>query len=101
MIFLLCVRINCGMLGNPIGGLVFTTAFGQLEQLHEWTNFMSSYEFCLRGCKPQPQAPELCQHMYDDLGCMWNMPANYDAGVFEKCQGDSAEVNKSFLMFVT
>jgi hypothetical protein len=24
-------------LGNPIGGLVFSTAFGQLQQLHEWT----------------------------------------------------------------
>lgn len=23
--------------GNPIGGLVFSNAFGQLEQLHEWT----------------------------------------------------------------
>ena len=23
--------------GNPIGGLVFSSAFGQLEQIHEWT----------------------------------------------------------------
>lgn len=73
---------------------MFTSAFGQLEQLHEWTNFMSSYEFCIRGCKPQPQAPALCEHIYDDLGCMWNMPGNYDAGVFEKCLGDSAEVSR-------
>jgi hypothetical protein len=24
-------------LGNPIGGLVFSTAFGALQQIHEWT----------------------------------------------------------------
>ena len=24
-------------IGNPIGGLVFSDAFGQMEQLHEWT----------------------------------------------------------------
>lgn len=24
-------------LGNPIGGLVFSSAFGTLMQLHEWT----------------------------------------------------------------
>lgn len=23
--------------GNPIGGLVFSSAFGELEQIHEWT----------------------------------------------------------------
>jgi hypothetical protein len=23
--------------GNPIGGLVFSSAFGTLEQIHEWT----------------------------------------------------------------
>lgn len=25
------------------------------------------------------------------MGCAWNMPANYDAGVFESCNGDSGE----------
>ena len=63
--------------GNPIGGLCFTSAFRQLEQIHEWTvrlpsrmlyvlpplpfsstlllrfqNFMSDSEFCFRACKP-------------------------------------------------
>lgn len=23
--------------GNPVGGLVFSSAFGQLEQIQEWT----------------------------------------------------------------
>ncbi|KAI5120054.1 hypothetical protein M0805_007806 [Coniferiporia weirii] len=77
--------------GNPIGGLVFSSAFGQLQQLHEWTNFMSDSEFCFRGCKDGPNAPALCEHIYDVMGCFWNMPGDYDAGVFERCDGDSGE----------
>ncbi|KAF9010109.1 hypothetical protein BDQ17DRAFT_1347562 [Cyathus striatus] len=76
--------------GNPIGGLVFSTAFGQLEQIFEWTNFVSDSQFCIRACKPGPQAPAFCQHIYDEMGCEWNMPANYDPG-FESCKGDSGE----------
>ncbi|KAF8633171.1 hypothetical protein AX17_004672 [Amanita inopinata Kibby_2008] len=107
--------------GNPIGGLVFSNAFGHLQQIHEWTvrfprplpsrsffqkkdfvvltlssvsqpqNFISDGIFCFRACKPGPMAPVWCQHIYDTLGCAWNMPANYAAGVFEQCQGDSGE----------
>jgi len=75
--------------GNPIGGLVFSSAFGELEQIHEWTNFMSATIFCFRACKPGPMAPQWCGHIWDVMGCAWNMPANYDTGVFENCQGDS------------
>lgn len=53
---------------------------------------MSDSQFCFRGCKDGPNAPALCQHIYDVMGCEWNMPANYDPGVFEKCLGDSGEV---------
>jgi len=73
--------------GNPIGGLVFSTAFGQLMQLHEWTNFVSSSEFCFRACKDGGNAPALCNHVYDLMGCGWNMPGNYAAG-FDQCLGD-------------
>lgn len=77
--------------GNPIGGLVFSNAFtGQLEQLHEWTNFVSDSEFCFRGCKDGTNAPALCQHIYDVMGCEWNMPGNYNPG-FDQCDGDSGE----------
>lgn len=24
-----------------------------------------------------------------EMGCFWNMPANYDAGIFESCLGDN------------
>ncbi|KAI0337992.1 hypothetical protein BDW22DRAFT_1338714 [Trametopsis cervina] len=77
--------------GNPIGGLVFSSAFGSLQQLHEWTNFISDTELCIRGCRDGPKAPALCQHIYDTLGCEWNMPGNYNSGVFEKCKGDTGE----------
>ncbi|KAI0066786.1 hypothetical protein BV25DRAFT_1776966, partial [Artomyces pyxidatus] len=78
--------------GNPIGGLVFSSAFtGSVVQLHEWTNFVSDSEFCFRGCKDGPNAPALCEHIYDVMGCFWNMPGDYDAGSFSQCKGDSGE----------
>ena len=52
-------------------------------------NFMGADQFCFRECKPGPLAPTFCQHIYDIMGCAWNMPANYDPG-FESCQGDFA-----------
>ncbi|EJU02335.1 hypothetical protein DACRYDRAFT_43793, partial [Dacryopinax primogenitus] len=77
--------------GNPIGGLVFGSSFGALQQYHEWTNFMDYQSFCFRACKDAPEAPLFCNHVYDLLGCDWNMPGNYDAGTFENCVGDSTE----------
>lgn len=73
--------------GNPVGGLVYGGTSGASEQYHEWTNFMSDSEFCFRACKG-PKASVYCNHIYDEMGCYWNMPANYDAGTFEDCDGD-------------
>jgi len=73
--------------GNPVGGLVFGNGFGNALQYHEWTSFISDTEFCFRACVG-PNAARNCQHIYDVMGCFWNMPANYDAGVFESCKGD-------------
>ncbi|EJU04690.1 hypothetical protein DACRYDRAFT_20341 [Dacryopinax primogenitus] len=75
-------------LGNPQGGLVFGTTFGGIQQYHEWTNFMSADEFCFRACVDGPEATTYCQHVYDEQGCEWNMPANYDIGTFTSCQAD-------------
>jgi len=79
--------------GNPVGGLVFSSAFGPLQQLHEWTNFIAYNEFCIRGCKDgnTKNAAALCNHIYDVLGCDWNMPGNYSPDVFENCLGASGE----------
>lgn len=77
--------------GNPIGGKVFSNAYGKLTEFKEWTNFVSNTQFCFRACKPGPKAWEWCQHIYDTMGCDWNMPGNYAPGVFEQCKGDSGE----------
>ena len=53
---------------------------------------MSATVFCFRACKEGPRAPQLCQHIYDVMGCGWNMPGNYDPGTFENCKGDTGEV---------
>ncbi|KAJ7149933.1 carbohydrate-binding module family 13 protein [Mycena filopes] len=73
--------------GNPIGGLVFGDSFGAGLQYHEWTSFISDTEFCFRACVG-PNAARNCQHIYDVMGCYWNMPANYDSGKFENCDAD-------------
>ncbi|EJD01735.1 carbohydrate-binding module family 13 protein [Fomitiporia mediterranea MF3/22] len=76
--------------GNPVGGLVFGNSFGANQQYHEWTSFMAYNEFCFRACVG-PNAAVNCNHIYDVMGCYWNMPANYDSGVFESCDGDDAQ----------
>jgi hypothetical protein len=76
--------------GNPIGGLLYGNTFGPALQYHEWTSFISDSEFCFRACVG-PKATQLCNHIYDLMGCYWNMPANYDAGTFENCDGDDDE----------
>ncbi|KAG0143976.1 hypothetical protein CROQUDRAFT_660494 [Cronartium quercuum f. sp. fusiforme G11] len=77
-------------LGNPIGSLVYTTAFGKgVQQVKEWMNFMGDGEFCFRICNPRdPNAWLYCQHIYDVMGCTWVMPGNYGGG-FDSCLGDS------------
>jgi len=75
--------------GNPIGGLLFGNSFVNAMQYNEWTEFLSDDEFCIRACVG-PRAKQLCNHIYDVMGCWWNMPANYQPGVFEECQGNAA-----------
>ncbi|KAJ7907214.1 hypothetical protein B0H13DRAFT_2233490 [Mycena leptocephala] len=78
--------------GNPIGGVVFSSGFsGQAEEIFEWTSFLDSTIFCFRICDPKGKnAAAYCQHIYDTLGCDWNMPANYNEG-FDTCHADSGE----------
>jgi hypothetical protein len=67
---------------------VFGNTFGANLQYHEWTSFISDTQFCFRACTG-PNARANCQHIYDEMGCYWNMPANYDAGKFESCKADN------------
>ncbi|KAG5652613.1 hypothetical protein H0H81_004395 [Sphagnurus paluster] len=73
--------------GNPAGGLVFGNTFGNGVQYHEWTSFISDNEFCFRACIGG-DATVNCNHIYDVMGCEWNIPANYNEGTFETCDGD-------------
>jgi len=75
--------------GNPEGGLVFSNQTGTWIQAHEWTNFISANQYCFRICKDGASAPGLCNHVYDVLGCDWNIPANYTEGIFESCDADN------------
>lgn len=85
--------------GNPIGGLVFTNArTGNFERLSEWQHFISHNEYCFRACynvddndtNPQSAARLHCPHVYDEMGCYWNEPANYDDDVFEQCEAGAS-----------
>jgi hypothetical protein len=115
-LLLLCLRLCSGAdgNGNPIGGLVFSNAFdGKYQQIHEWMMFgefakvrrevaisltplvshlppVSDTEYCFRACKGRDRtAQNLCQHIYDTMGCEWVMPGNYGTG-FDSCDGDVA-----------
>lgn len=78
--------------GNPVGGLVFTNSRGNWERLSEWSSFVSYDQFCFRACFGESeQSRAYCQHIYDEMGCEWNEPANYDGGVWEECDGEPGE----------
>jgi len=67
---------------------VWNSSQGLGQQIHEWTSFMAVDQFCIRVCKPGPNAPGWCQHIYDLQGCAWNEPGDYSDG-FTSCLGDS------------
>jgi len=80
--------------GNPLGGLMYSTAFSnnnEIQQTRYWTNFMGGDQFCIKVCIPNgPDAARECEHIYDRIGCRYNVYADYAAinGTFEACQGD-------------
>ena len=61
---------------------------------------MSDTQFCFRACKDGANAPALCQHIYDEMGCAWNMPGDYSNG-FDSCHGDSGEVRPMSILFLS
>jgi hypothetical protein len=108
--------------GNPLGGIVFTNGFGnsaaqyatQLKsnatpstsftQVIEWIDFIGGGIFCLKMCNPKdPQAAELCQHIYDRIGCGYNALADYNAinGTFSVCDSDDMTPRKCFVFFIS
>ena len=86
--------------GNPLGGLMFSNAWGnttaneQYTQVVQWTNFMGANAFCLKACDQRgPNPSRLCEHIYDRVGCNFNVPVKrIEAGLFESCLGDIMSV---------
>ncbi|KAK0194127.1 hypothetical protein F5146DRAFT_1034360 [Armillaria mellea] len=82
--------------GNPMGGLVYSFGWSgnnnTFTQAIEWHNFMGGNAFCFKVCDPSgPNPADLCQHIYDRIGCAYNAPNNAQQGVFESCQGDNQD----------
>ncbi|KAH6885695.1 macrophage activating glycoprotein [Coprinopsis sp. MPI-PUGE-AT-0042] len=80
--------------GNPIGGLVFSNAFGGADpvQVIEWHLFLGGNRFCYKACDPAgPQAEHYCEHIFDRIGCDFNIPNAAQDGVFESCEGDNMD----------
>lgn len=85
--------------GNPLGGLMYSNAFasnngnnGTFQQVIEWHNFMGGDAFCIKVCDPAgAHAAEYCQHIYDRIGCAYNVPSNAQTGVFVACEGENQD----------
>ncbi|TEB20743.1 hypothetical protein FA13DRAFT_1766786 [Coprinellus micaceus] len=79
------------MRGNPMGGLLYTTAWGgSYKQVIEWHNFMGADYFCLKACDPSKSDDDkYCEHIYDTQGCVFNAPSNAKNGIFESCASDN------------
>ena len=75
---------------NVAGGLLYSDAFGTGRQSHEWTEFISDGEFCLRACFDR-DATKLCNHVYDIMGCWW-VSANFSVLC---CRSRSNDANRT------
>ncbi|GAA5916279.1 hypothetical protein JCM6882_005067 [Rhodosporidiobolus microsporus] len=90
--------------GNPLGGLIFSNAFGAnstgngtsasgsaYQQVIQWHNFMGGSTFCLKACDPSwENGWAMCEHIFDRIGCKYNAPADYNNinGTFTSCDSD-------------
>lgn len=86
-----------GMSSSSFGDLVKSgnlTSNQTYTQVIEWIDFIGSGQFCLKMCNPNaPNAAELCQHIYDEVGCTYNALADYGHinGTFEVCDSDDMQ----------
>ncbi|GAA5856035.1 hypothetical protein JCM9279_003384 [Rhodotorula babjevae] len=78
-------------LGNPLGGIVFSTGLPSAVGGDNSTMQQGSGIFCLKLCGPI-SSPNYCENRYDLIGCSYNMPAAYEDGVFNECDGDLQDV---------
>jgi len=85
------------MLGNPIGGLVYTTAFSAdnstYQQTPYWNVFVGGNMVGVKICNPNGTNPAgYCQHTLDRIGLVYNMPNQAQNGTFEVCDTDPMQV---------
>jgi len=83
--------------GNPIGGLVYSTAFSPdgvtIEQVNDWNMFIGGNVTAIKACDDKGTNPGgMCQNTLDRLGAAYNMPNNAQNGVFEVCDADLMDV---------
>jgi hypothetical protein len=82
--------------GNPLGGLVYSNASKNsnvtYQQVIEWHDFVGGDAFCFKICDPAgADAARYCEHIFDRIGCAYNVPNNAQDGVFEVCDGESQD----------
>jgi len=85
------------LLGNPIGGLCYTTAFSAdnstYEQISNWNVFVGGDMVGIKICNPNGTNPAgYCQHTLDRIGLAYNMPNQAQNGTFEVCDTDPMEI---------
>jgi hypothetical protein len=82
--------------GNPLGGLMYSNAWSgggdNYQQVIEWTLFIGANAFCFKACDPAGQNDDkFCEHIYDRIGCKFNMPNQAANGTFEACSGENQD----------
>ncbi|TFL06321.1 hypothetical protein BDV98DRAFT_146318 [Pterulicium gracile] len=82
--------------GNPLGGLMYSNAFSgggeNYQQVIEWTLFIGADAFCFKVCdSADDDADHYCEHIYDRMGCNFNMPNQAQNGTFESCLGENQD----------
>jgi len=80
------------LLGNPLGGLVFSdnlpASRGVITQGENWSSFVGAGLFCIKVCDNTIRSPNYCQNIYDLIGCAYNMPSHaYETSDFTDCEG--------------
>ncbi|KAI0298060.1 hypothetical protein B0F90DRAFT_1952632 [Multifurca ochricompacta] len=85
------------LLGNPIGGLLYSTAFSSdnktIQQINEWNMFVGGNTSAIKVCNPAgPNPAGFCQHTLDRIGWQYNMPNSAVNGVFEVCDSDAMDI---------
>jgi hypothetical protein len=78
--------------GNPLGALMYSNGWSKdnstYTQVIEWNCFMGGNQFCIKVCNPAgSNAANLCQHIFDRIGCAYNSPNDAQNGTFEACEG--------------